>query len=49
MNWHWLLSYFFGGAFAGNAIPHFVAGTMGRSFQTPFRQTARQRAFVVDG
>jgi hypothetical protein len=28
MNWLWLVSYFFGGAFAANAIPHFVAGTM---------------------
>ena len=36
MNWHWLVSYFFGGVFAANAIPHFVAGTMGRSFQSPF-------------
>ena len=35
-NWHWLVSYFFGGVFATNAIPHFVAGTMGRSFQSPF-------------
>jgi hypothetical protein len=36
MNWLWLVSYFFGGALAANAIPHFVAGTMGRSFQSPF-------------
>jgi hypothetical protein len=36
MNWLWLVSYFFGGAFAANAIPHFVAGTMGRPFQSPF-------------
>jgi hypothetical protein len=36
MNWLWLVSYFFGGVFATNAIPHFVAGTMGRPFQTPF-------------
>ena len=36
MNWVWLVSYFFGGAFATNAIPHFVAGTMGRPFQSPF-------------
>jgi hypothetical protein len=36
MNWLWLVSYFFGGAFAVNAIPHFVAGTMGRPFQSPF-------------
>ena len=36
MNWLWLVSYFFGGVFTANAIPHFVAGTMGRSFQSPF-------------
>ncbi len=36
MNWLWLGSYFFGGVFLANAIPHFVAGTMGRPFQSPF-------------
>ena len=36
MNWPWLVSYFFGGVFAANAIPHFVAGVMGSPFQTPF-------------
>ena len=36
MNWLFLVSYFFGGAFGANAIPHFVAGTMGRAFQSPF-------------
>jgi hypothetical protein len=36
MNWHFLVSYFFGGMFAANAIPHFVSGTMGRAFQSPF-------------
>lgn len=30
------VSYFFGGVFLANAIPHFVSGTMGRSFQSPF-------------
>ena len=30
------MSYFFGGAFLTNAIPHFVSGMMGRSFQSPF-------------
>jgi hypothetical protein len=38
MHWLWLVSYFFGGVFAANAIPHFVSGTMGRSFQSPFAQ-----------
>lgn len=32
----WLVSYFFGGVFAENAVPHFVSGVMGRSFQSPF-------------
>ncbi|HXP89904.1 MAG TPA: hypothetical protein VN931_03130 [Fibrobacteria bacterium] len=36
MNWLWLVSYFFGGAFAANAVPHFVAGNMGHPFQSPF-------------
>jgi hypothetical protein len=36
MNWLSLVSYFFGGIFTANAIPHFVAGTMGRPFQSPF-------------
>ena len=36
MQWFDLLSYFFGGAFLANAVPHFVAGVMGEPFQTPF-------------
>ena len=32
----WLMSYFCGGALAANAVPHFVSGTMGRAFQSPF-------------
>lgn len=36
MNWLHLVSFFFGGAFLGNAVPHFVAGTMGHAFQSPF-------------
>ena len=36
MNWLYLLSYFFGGVLAANAIPHFVSGTVGRPFQSPF-------------
>jgi len=31
-----LVSYFFGGAFLANAVPHFVSGMMGRPFQSPF-------------
>jgi hypothetical protein len=36
MNWLHSASYFFGGAFISNAIPHFVSGTMGQAFQSPF-------------
>lgn len=36
MNWLWLVSYFFAGAFTENAVPHFVSGVMGRAFQSPF-------------
>lgn len=36
MTWVHLVSYFFGGAFFSNAVPHFVSGTMGRPFQSPF-------------
>jgi len=36
MEWMSYVSYFFGGAFLTNAIPHFVSGTMGRPFQSPF-------------
>src|SRR5580698_10979429 len=36
MDWLHLISYFFGGAFLGNAIPHLVSGVMGHPFQSPF-------------
>lgn len=36
MNWLWLAAYFFGGAFAENAVPHFVSGVTGHPFQSPF-------------
>jgi hypothetical protein len=41
---HWLhdLSYLFGGAFAANAVPHFVSGVMGRPFQSPFARPPGQ-------
>jgi len=38
----YLLSYFFGGIFLANAIPHFVSGMMGRPFQSPFAQPPGQ-------
>jgi hypothetical protein len=36
MAWNHTLAYFGGGAFLINAIPHIVAGVMGRPFQSPF-------------
>ena len=36
MTWSHALSYFFGGFFLVNAIPHVVSGLMGRPLQTPF-------------
>ena len=42
MNWLHLLSYFFGGVFLANAVPHFVSGTLGRPFQTPFAKPPGQ-------
>jgi hypothetical protein len=36
MNWLHTVSYFFGGLFLANAVPHFVSGIMGKPFQTPF-------------
>ncbi len=36
MRWYHYVSYFFGGAFLTNAIPHFVNGVSGLPFQSPF-------------
>jgi hypothetical protein len=37
-----LVSYFFGGVFLANAVPHLVSGLMGRPFQTPFAKPRGQ-------
>jgi hypothetical protein len=42
MPWLVFISYFFGGAFLANAIPHFVSGMMGRAFQSPFAKPPGQ-------
>lgn len=42
MEWLHGISYFFGGCFLSNAVPHFVSGTMGRSFQSPFAKPPGQ-------
>jgi hypothetical protein len=36
MHWYDFLAYFFGGAFFANALPHWINGISGRSFQSPF-------------
>ena len=42
MPWLHLVSYFFGGAFLANAVPHLVSGMMGRPFQSPFAKPPGQ-------
>ena len=42
MIWAHYVSYFFGGLFLMNAIPHLVSGTMGRPFQSPFAKPRGQ-------
>jgi hypothetical protein len=42
MQWLYYLSYFGGGAFLTNAIPHLVSGAMGHPFQTPFAKPPRE-------
>jgi hypothetical protein len=42
MTWLHYASYFFGGAFLTNAVPHFVSGVMGRPFQSPFAKPPGQ-------
>ena len=42
MNWLHLVSYFLGGVFLANAVPHFVGGAMGEPFQTPFAKPPRK-------
>ena len=36
MPWYYYASYFFGGAFLANALPHLDNGMSGRAFQSPF-------------
>jgi hypothetical protein len=42
MDWLNLISYFFGGAFLCNAIPHLESGVMGHPFQSPFAKPPGQ-------
>ncbi len=36
MEWGHYISYFLGGSFLANAIPHLGSGLTGRAFQSPF-------------
>lgn len=36
IHWGWEIAYFFGGVFLANALPHYIAGLMGRAMQSPF-------------
>lgn len=42
MTWLDFVSYFFGGVFFANAMPHAVSGMMGRPFQSPFAKPPGQ-------
>ncbi|WP_017777573.1 hypothetical protein [Paraburkholderia kururiensis] len=42
MEWLHLVSWFFGGAFLANAVPHYVSGLMGKPFQSPFAKPSGQ-------
>jgi len=36
MHWYHYISYFFGGAFLANTLPHLISGISGSPFQSPF-------------
>ena len=40
--WPHYIAWFFAGAFLANAVPHTVAGMMGRGFQSPFAKPPGQ-------
>ena len=42
MDWLNFISYFFGGVFLSNAIPHVVSGMTGHPFQSPFAKPPGQ-------
>ena len=42
MEWLHCVSWFFGGAFLANAVPHFVSGMKGEPFQSPFAKPPGQ-------
>jgi hypothetical protein len=42
MPWYYYVSYFFGGAFLANTLPHLINGISGRPFQSPFSKPPGQ-------
>ncbi|MGA2649234.1 MAG: hypothetical protein ABSF28_01865 [Terracidiphilus sp.] len=42
MHWYYLVSYFFGGAFLANSLPHLLNGISGMPFQSPFAKPPGQ-------
>ena len=42
MHWYIFVSYFFGGAFFANSLPHFINGISGSPFQSPFSKPPGQ-------
>jgi hypothetical protein len=42
MPWYYYVSYFFGGAFIANTLPHLINGVSGRKFQSPFAKPPGQ-------
>lgn len=42
MPWYVILSYFAGGLFLANSLPHLLNGISGRSFQSPFAKPPGQ-------
>jgi hypothetical protein len=42
MHWYYLVSYFFGGAFIANSLPHLLNGMSGMPFQSPFAKPPGQ-------
>jgi len=42
MNWYYLVSYFFGGVFLANSLPHLLNGVSGMPFQSPFAKPPGQ-------
>ena len=42
MHWYYYVSYFFGGAFLSNTLPHLISGVSGSPFQSPFAKPPGQ-------